>query len=236
MEFHEIVKSFDPLSNAERAGLKKSIEQHGCRMPVVVWENEGRQLGLDGRHRVEICEELGVEYELRIFHGTEEQAIALAESLNDDRRHRTPEKRQERIERVKAARLAGSSIRTISETEKVSISQVQRDLEDASGVPGGTPERESALKKRHSHGQRRQDIPQENVQATRAENDRQAAFRGQHGRGKGPARSACSNRSAAAIPQGSRLFGLHQAAQRDRDRAEGAFHVSCWRMPEAATT
>lgn len=63
---------------------------------------------------------------------------------NDNRRHETPEaidKRQKaRMERIAKARSEGKSIRAIADKEDVSPSTVQRDLEKAAGVPGGTPE------------------------------------------------------------------------------------------------
>ena len=66
------------------------------------------------------------------------------ESVNDDRRHETQEaamaRAEERRKRVAEARAEGQSTRTIAEAEGISPSQVQRDLETASGVPGGTPE------------------------------------------------------------------------------------------------
>lgn len=71
-------------------------------------------------------------------------AEQYVETLNDHRRHVTQEKAVQRVEerrqRVAAARRDGLSLRAIAEQESISKSQVERDLEEASGVPGGTPE------------------------------------------------------------------------------------------------
>jgi hypothetical protein len=47
-------------------------------------------------------------------------------------------RRQERIGRVAEARAEGQSLRAIAEAEEISVAQVNRDLESASTVPGGT--------------------------------------------------------------------------------------------------
>jgi hypothetical protein len=137
MQFHPICATFDPLPVQQRAKLKASIKKLQCRMPVVLWkDHKGGTWCIDGFHRVAICGELGQTYPTVYFVGTETEAIAMAESLNDDRRHQTSDERQARIERVAERRKNGESLRIIAKEEKISVPQVRRDL-DVMGVPGG---------------------------------------------------------------------------------------------------
>jgi ParB-like chromosome segregation protein Spo0J len=119
--------------------LKDDIQANGLENPI--WLYEGRIL--DGRNRHHACRELGCEMEFRTFEGTEEEATAFVDSQNLHRRHLTPDQqarlREERIERVAAARTEGKSLRTIAAEEGVSQTQVKRDLETA-GVTPVTPE------------------------------------------------------------------------------------------------
>lgn len=54
----EFKNRIPPLSEDELQGLESSIAREGCRDPLVSWEG----LLLDGHHRFEICERLGIEY------------------------------------------------------------------------------------------------------------------------------------------------------------------------------
>jgi len=80
---------------------------------------------------------------------TAEEYVEIA---NDHRRHEDAGKRSARAEarrqRVAAARADGQSLRSISESENVSESQVRRDLGEppVSGAPGGAPEIENSPK------------------------------------------------------------------------------------------
>lgn len=135
MDYHPIVGTFDPLTKQEREKLRESIEQSGCRMPVVFWTHAKKRWCIDGRHRVEICTELGVPYPETVFKGTEQEAITLAESLNDARRHRSWAERQERIASIAERRKNGESLRVIAEAEGVSEKQVRRDLAKSGASP-----------------------------------------------------------------------------------------------------
>jgi hypothetical protein len=138
MQFHPICATFDPLLPQQRAKLKASIKKLQCRMPVVLWKNpnDGSVWCIDGKHRVELCGELGQTFPTVHFVGTETEAIAMAESLNDDRRHQTDAEKQARVERVAARRRNGESLRVIAKAEKISESQVRNDLELV-GAQGG---------------------------------------------------------------------------------------------------
>ena len=56
-EFQNLIP---PLMPAERDGLEKSLIEHGCRDPLVLWKNTL----LDGHHRYEICQRLGITFEV----------------------------------------------------------------------------------------------------------------------------------------------------------------------------
>ncbi len=52
-----------PLTDGEYQLLKASIEANGCLDPVIVWQEE--QILLDGHNRVEICDELETQFDVR---------------------------------------------------------------------------------------------------------------------------------------------------------------------------
>src|SRR5437870_3710606 len=54
-EFRSLIP---PLSTEEREQLEENIRRDGCRDPLVTW----RGLLLDGHHRWEICDQLGIDY------------------------------------------------------------------------------------------------------------------------------------------------------------------------------
>jgi hypothetical protein len=145
MNFHPICLTFDPLPKTKRASLRASIKRFGCRVAVVTWnDSTGKKWVMDGRHRVELCDELGCTYPVVIFKGSEEEAIAFAESSNNDRRHQTAEEIAQRIDRVAELRRQGQSLRVIAEIVGTSKSQVERDVEAAGVPPSGTPEENSS--------------------------------------------------------------------------------------------
>jgi ParB-like chromosome segregation protein Spo0J len=146
-----------PLSADERTRLRDSIQARGkVVVPVVVDEHDGV---IDGGNRVILAAELGLaEVPVDVHPGlTQEQKRDLALSLNEDRRHLSPEDRRELALRL---RQEGKSYREIGDRLGIGKSTAQRDLQDAggkslppdpasdeeakesaaSGVPFGTPE------------------------------------------------------------------------------------------------
>lgn len=81
-----------PLSREDEARLRASIREHGVIVPITL-DQEGQVL--DGHHRQRIAREVGVELpEPTIVEcAAEEERIALAASLNADRRHLTDAQR-----------------------------------------------------------------------------------------------------------------------------------------------
>lgn len=89
LPIHPVCYDFPPLSPDQRTELAKSIQEHGCKVPVVLWNGQI----IDGRNRAEICEDRGIEPPTKVFEGTEAQAIEHAWILNGPRRHMTPSQR-----------------------------------------------------------------------------------------------------------------------------------------------
>ncbi|WP_099866046.1 MT-A70 family methyltransferase [Pararhizobium haloflavum] len=82
-----------PLSVDDRAALEASIVQHGVLVPVE-YDEQGEIL--DGHHRVEICESLGlVDWPRFVRKGlAEEEKRTLARELNVSRRHLNAEQKR----------------------------------------------------------------------------------------------------------------------------------------------
>lgn len=85
------------LSDDEYAALEQSIREHGVQVPILVDENRAI---IDGHHRKEIADRLGVDCPRRFAMDlTDEQKRTLALSLNLDRRHLNREQKRELVER-----------------------------------------------------------------------------------------------------------------------------------------
>ena len=84
---------FPSLTAEERAGLEDDIQKNGVLVPVVVDEDNGI---IDGINRLEIAAKLGLDdVPLDMRKGlTAEEKKDLAVSLNEHRRHLTPEDRR----------------------------------------------------------------------------------------------------------------------------------------------
>ena len=53
-----------PLAEAEQAMLAQSLISEGCREPLTVWENAGKQTLVDGHNRFKICKKHGISYDV----------------------------------------------------------------------------------------------------------------------------------------------------------------------------
>lgn len=85
------------LSDDEYTALEKSIVEHGVQVPIVVDENDSI---IDGHHRKEIADRLGIGCPRRTASGLDEtQKRTLACSLNLDRRHLTQAQKREVVEK-----------------------------------------------------------------------------------------------------------------------------------------
>jgi ParB-like chromosome segregation protein Spo0J len=82
-----------PLTVEEEADLEKSIAENGVLTPIVVDEHGNI---IDGHHRQRIADRLGVFCPRRTVRGkTNAETIAMALTLNVDRRHLTRDQRRE---------------------------------------------------------------------------------------------------------------------------------------------
>ena len=83
MRCHEVVDLFPPMIPSEREALQKDIELKGVRMPIVTWRGKV----IDGRNRLAVCEDLGIDdFPVEEFDGSEEEMLAHVVSLNMSRR------------------------------------------------------------------------------------------------------------------------------------------------------
>lgn len=89
-------KVMPDLSEEEYKALKRDIAENGVKVEVVIGVEEGRVI--DGHHRLDACNELGIEdYPIRTFSGAESEKYSFAWSLNMQRRHFSQGEKKERI-------------------------------------------------------------------------------------------------------------------------------------------
>jgi ParB/RepB/Spo0J family partition protein len=85
-----LVEFLPPLATYEREQLKESIRRYGVRQPIIVRNTEDEEI-IDGRHRFEIAQELGLSCPKISVDLDEDDAFTLGVSLNLDRRQLGPE-------------------------------------------------------------------------------------------------------------------------------------------------
>lgn len=126
----EPLQMFPSLDSATYSALRASIERWGVLVPVAM-DQHGRII--DGHHRSQIADEMGVDYPI-ITHDIESELDVeeLARTLNMDRRHLEPEQRRELVAHLRSE---GHSYRAIGEALNVGLGTVHRD---AATVPSGT--------------------------------------------------------------------------------------------------
>ena len=83
MRVHPVADIFPRMTAAEYAALRDDIEAHGQREPIWVFDGQI----IDGRHRAQACEELGIEPAVREYDGDESGLVGFVVSLNLHRRH-----------------------------------------------------------------------------------------------------------------------------------------------------
>jgi len=119
-----------PLTKEEYEALKADIAKRGVLVPVE-YDEEGNIL--DGHHRVQICNELGIkEWPSIVRIGlSEEEKVEHVLALNLDRRHLTREQRRELVARL---REQGWSLRRIAEQLGVSDFTVREDINNSGAI------------------------------------------------------------------------------------------------------
>lgn len=97
MRVHPVADIFPRMTATEYAALRDDIKAHGQREPIWVFDGQI----IDGRHRAQACEELGIEPAVREYDGDESGLVGFVVSLNLHRRHLDESQRS-----MVAARLA----------------------------------------------------------------------------------------------------------------------------------
>lgn len=116
-----------PLSAEQRHLLRQSIEENGVLEPVV-FDEDGEIL--DGHHRVEIAEELGIEYPRRVIDDLDRPGKHMyALTVNVARRQLDQNARSSLVAQM---RIRGMSIREIAKVTGLSKTTIARDVEQLS--------------------------------------------------------------------------------------------------------
>lgn len=84
LPIHELAVLFPAMSDEEYTALKQDISVNGVRQPIAVWKGKI----IDGRHRYQICSELGLEAPLRYLDDHADPAAFIL-SANINRRQLT---------------------------------------------------------------------------------------------------------------------------------------------------
>ena len=87
--WHDYANLFPMLDAAGQDALRADIQQHGVHEPVIVFD--GRIL--DGRNRYMAAHDLGLDFPVADFDGTDAEALAYVLSTNLHRRHLTESQR-----------------------------------------------------------------------------------------------------------------------------------------------
>lgn len=117
-----------PLSDAEYSALKADIAARGVMVAV---EKDEQGNTLDGFHREKICQELNIDFPVKIRVGmSEDEKIHHAIALNLERRHLDSEQRRELVLTLKKSR--GWSNEAIADAVGVTEGTVRNDLNSVS--------------------------------------------------------------------------------------------------------
>jgi hypothetical protein len=143
--YHPLSEAYPLMPREELDVMAEDMRKNGYdkRFPMIV----KKDVILDGRNRYLAARAADCEPNVTEFTGDDAAEERLVIRANENRRHLAPGElsgsRRLRLQRISDARKNGESLRTIAENEEISVGQVQRDLETASGVSGGdTPEPE----------------------------------------------------------------------------------------------
>lgn len=120
-----------PLTADEYEALKANVAAVGILQPVITDE---RGEILDGHHRAQACDELGIEYPTVVLPGlSDDQKYEQALVLNLGRRHLTTEQKRDLVAKLAET---GRAVRWIAKATGIPKSTVHRYL---APVPHGTP-------------------------------------------------------------------------------------------------
>lgn len=63
---NELKSLIPPLSSEEYRQLEENILKEGCRDPLIIWNNEGKHILIDGHNRYSICKTHHLDFNIRI--------------------------------------------------------------------------------------------------------------------------------------------------------------------------
>ncbi len=128
---------FPPMDESSLAKLTADIKENGQREPITLFRGKV----LDGWHRYQACCKLGIEPEIKIFDGNDEQALAYVLSANLNRRHMTPSQRAMVAARIAEMRQgARTDLQPSANLPKVSQTQAASMLEVSVRLVGDASE------------------------------------------------------------------------------------------------
>lgn len=128
-----------PLSDEEYAALRADIRERGILVPVIK-DQHGNII--DGHHRVQIADELGITCPAEVRDVTDEQARDTAYALNLARRHLTGEQRRQLIAKeIQASpRYSDRAIARRLGCDHKTVASVRRELRGEFPHPKTNPE------------------------------------------------------------------------------------------------
>lgn len=86
---HRFSEIFPMFPDDELQELSADIKKNGLQEPIIIYENEI----LDGRNRYAACKMAGITPRMKVFSGTEDEALQYVTSHNLHRRHLTASQR-----------------------------------------------------------------------------------------------------------------------------------------------
>lgn len=126
MNIHPVADVFPRMSPAEFGALRDDIKANGQLEPIWTWRGQV----IDGRHRAQACEQLGIGTLSREYEGDEASLVGFVVSLNLHRRHLSESQRAMVAAKLatmqQGARTDIASIDAMSQTQAAELLNVSR--------------------------------------------------------------------------------------------------------------
>lgn len=141
MDWHKYALMFPRILGEARAAMRADIKEQGVKLPVLFIMDKGKKIGVDGRNRWELCEELKIECPTERVFWEEKDILANILSLN--RHHRSPNAGVRKL--AKLLEKDGFTQRDISAKLRVSLSTVNEYLSGKTTKSVRSPNRKSTF-------------------------------------------------------------------------------------------